>query len=52
MVWMRKTGKAGRNSLQDWEIKYSWLAMISSLPIPRDLQKVSNWVQEMPSLSN
>ena len=23
MVWMRKTGKAGRNSLQDWEIKYS-----------------------------
>ena len=48
-VWMKKTGKDGRNLQQDLATKYSLSVMTCLLQIQRDLQKVSALAQVMRS---
>ena len=48
-VWMKKTGKDGRNLQQDLATKYSLSVMTCLLQIQKDLQKVSALAQVMRS---
>ena len=48
-VWMKKTGKDGRNLQPDLVTKYSLSVMTCLLQIQKDLQKVSVLAQVMRS---